>query len=187
MKVLNFSVVEILPSLLDKSKQQTIRPAWKEEIDVIAGIECKIIFKKPPRFKVGEKVTIMWKQRSKYETFCNKCGNGLWYESQHYKDKRETNQIIQEEHFNKGCKSIKGFNKILGTVEITEVFKIEMDINWINKKEWEVPILKNSYICKIYAIADGFKSAEEMFKVLDRMYDLSSPKEFYVYRWRWLE
>ncbi len=31
MKVLNFSKVEILPSLLDKSKKQTIRPAW--EID----------------------------------------------------------------------------------------------------------------------------------------------------------
>ncbi len=82
MKVINFSVKEILPSLLDKSKVQTIRPAWKQldyidtgehtlygykniyENIVVKGRHYKIkdfekgILEKPPRFKVGETVKI---------------------------------------------------------------------------------------------------------------------------------
>ena len=73
MKTLNFSVLEILPSLLDKSKTQTIRPAWKE-IEIKEGVKLdkdrKIIcrgikgkrnfemIEKPHRFKAGDKVKL---------------------------------------------------------------------------------------------------------------------------------
>ena len=33
---------------------------------------------------------------------------------------------------------------------------------------------------------DGFKSAEEMFSTLDKIYNLGKPKQFWVYRWRWM-
>ena len=32
-----------------------------------------------------------------------------------------------------------------------------------------------------------FKNAEEMFNYLDKQYDLSKPKEFFVYRWVWIK
>ena len=34
---------------------------------------------------------------------------------------------------------------------------------------------------------DGFSSAEQMFSYFDKNYDLSSPREFHVYRWRWMK
>ena len=54
---------------------------------------------------------------------------------------------------------------------------------------------KTQTICKAWkygkpedlAKRDGFVSAKEMFKTLDKMYDLSNPKQFYVYRWEWLK
>lgn len=87
----------------------------------------------------------------------------------------------------------------MGTVEITEVFKIEM--GYTKRKEkyiddetgrWFVDMLdkfkdkvpKPNAGVELFR-RDGFKSAHEMFKVIDKMYDLSSQKEFYVYRWKW--
>jgi hypothetical protein len=32
---------------------------------------------------------------------------------------------------------------------------------------------------------DGFKSSEDMFKWFNEQYDLSKPKRFTVYRWKW--
>ena len=32
---------------------------------------------------------------------------------------------------------------------------------------------------------DGFKSSEQMFAYFNKKYDLNTPKQFYVYRWRW--
>lgn len=49
------------------------------------------------------------------------------------------------------------------------------------------------YVSNDYGIAtrelvelDGFSSAEQMFDYFDKKYDLSEPKQFYVYRWRWI-
>ena len=83
MKLLNFSAVGVLPSLLDKSKTQTIRPAWewnegyyKNKDNILdsrrtCGEGCCNDFmeKKPARFKVVDNVQLMWNQRSKYRFF----------------------------------------------------------------------------------------------------------------------
>ena len=71
-------------------------------------------------------------------------------------------------------------NRYLGKVKITEVFEIKMGKN----KIMDYRELTDS-INQI-AKRDGFKSVEEMFKVIDKLYDLSKPKRFYVYRWEWL-
>ncbi len=254
MKALNFSVKEILPSLLNKSKTQTIRPAWKDidlqkEIGVFrkqfieknveepkiikmsvntrnalysesmkkikgwgSGANQKTIYgmqiidkpnilgfilhslkhqeqyfiepKKPPCFKVGEEVEIKWKKESKYESFCRRCGG--------------ENLIMSVPalkcYLCEDCKYRMEypFNKHLGTAEITEVFKIEMSktMSGYHLTDWQKGVCSHhgtmSY-CEDLAKRDGFSSAEQMFKTLDKMYDLSQPKQFYVYRWGWLK
>ncbi len=193
MKFLNFSVLEILPSLLDKSKTQTIRPAWKKIKLDYAPHEA--IESKPPTHKVGDKVKLLWNQRSKYKAFCKKCGEGMY----------NTGDCLV-------CSHSHSFNKILGTIEITEVFKIEIGKD-------SVPMMGNGFIHRfqefekhldywikspnkdhtgILAKQDGFRNVgglsagnpptavEQMFKTIDNMYDLSTSKEFYVTRWKWL-
>ena len=51
-----------------------------------------------------------------------------------------------------------------------------------------VPIgLSRMYVHEVeIAKSDGFQSAGQMFNTLDKMYNLASPKTFWVYRWRWL-
>ncbi|MEK6883502.1 MAG: hypothetical protein AABY22_27995, partial [Nanoarchaeota archaeon] len=122
-KILNFSVVEILPALLSKAKTQTIRPAWEARpymVNILAGVKNskKEIFEKSSRFKVGDKVKLLWNQRSKYKdfTYCKKC------------DRIESFGIYHElARVCSICLSIgKHFTKHLGNAEITEVFKIEI-------------------------------------------------------------
>ena len=65
MKTISFSSVEVLPSLLDKSKVQTIRPLWKNipQFEVliymgnheVLGEYGKHFILKKPRFEKGEK------------------------------------------------------------------------------------------------------------------------------------
>lgn len=165
MRILSFSVVEILPSLLDKSKTQTIRSAWKEGINEKGQLDDIL---KPPRFKVGEKVQLMWKQRSKHNLFCGTCGYPL---GNCICDPKISRKIY--------------FNKRLGEVEITETFKIEMEkdkLYWIKIKGFYQQM---DFINKLTKM-DGFKSADQMFEWFDNKYDLSKPKEFWVYRWKWL-
>ena len=192
MSVLNFSVVDILPYLLDKSKQQTIRPAWKKitfrgKIPINANDYTE---EKPPRFKVGETVKLLWNQRSKYKIFCRKCGNGL-------EDGKNPN-IIQLTHYKNKCGCVADLlYKHLGNVKITAVFKISIQIDdWMkklnlnNSKYWITGYpYKSTDTIKIVtndlAKRDGFSTAEQMFKAIDKLYDLSEAKEFYVYRWTW--
>ena len=159
MKVLNFTAKEILPSLLDKTKKQTIRPAWHNRLAYVKDYKS---VEKPARFKVGEKVKLMWGQRSKYKWFCKCCGK---FRPQGYDGYCPVN------HKKNGT-----FNKELGTAEITEVFKVTMStgrgIEGTNHTMLEISTL------------DGFKSLELMRKYFDDNYDLSNPKEFWVYRWR---
>ncbi len=182
MKTINFSVKEILPSLLDKSKTQTIRKAFFTQDELIKMVRQTgrtlrttgyILNGKPPAHKVGDKVKLYWNQRSKYDWF-RKC-DGTPHKGSAYYD--FSNSLLQYNGL---------FNKLLGTVEITTVDKIEMCYNeqesWIDS---EPQMSKKNY--EDLARWDGFKSAEQMFKTLDKMYDLSSPKEFWVYRWKWLK
>ena len=204
MKVLNFTSVEILPELLKffetkgkEGKKQTIRPAWEDltnKLQKRMGIlrvvkqvrKMTAIRQKPPRFKVGEEVKVLWNQRSKYQWFCQKCGKGC------------------EPEITVGCSTcifklpeeeamLKPFNKYLGNVKITEVFKIvmgkEMDGYYLTLEglpaKWWLRYSKTQPIIKDIQKTDGFKSTEDFFNYFNKCYDLSSPKEFYVYRWKY--
>lgn len=200
MKVLNFSCVEILHALLDKSKTQTIRPAWKDypikdgKVKFPLGVKklsvsgtygrknWKAHTDKPPRFKVGEQIKLFWKQRCKYKWFnMREWGIGL----------------KQVDCFN----PIPHFNKHLGIAEITRVFKLEMskepnlmggwklqvsNPNFNHEEFFDSPFMLDKEIEDL-AKRDGFSSAEQLFSTLGNMYDLSSSKEFYVHRWKWLK
>jgi hypothetical protein len=180
MNTINFSVVEILPALLDKTKTQTIRKAWKLEPLKYKhvypnGLESnKLIVEKPARFKVGEKVLIAWTGNMDY-----------------------LNQLCSNPRQNIVA-NLKEF--LFGEAEITEVFKITMinekycedratilDI-YIEGKEHRLPRFHNANgeSNRSLALRDGFETWQDMWKCFDKMYDLSTPKEFWVYRWRWL-
>src|SRR3990167_5499099 len=93
MPALSFSVIEILPALLNKTKVQTIRPLFLqkgekpkriEECDapglrngITGKIDLPSIGHKKPRLKIGDHVKFYWKMRNKAKWFCKKCGNSV--------------------------------------------------------------------------------------------------------------
>lgn len=168
MKIINFTAVEILPKLLSKEKTQTIRPVWNKD---------------KPYLKVGDKVQIMWNQRSKFKWFNRYTGKGTGLKSG-----------------NKSLPIFEFITKQLGTAEITQVFKIEMyedgdfttypcgygvmkidnEGKWIKRMDlWDIKLADR------FAKRDGFKSIRDMFNWFDKQYSLDKPKQFYVYRWVW--
>jgi len=191
MKIISFSAVEILPALLDKRKTQTIRPAWYEIEDknVLKKISLEKQFptldrieqlkEKQPRFKVGEKVRLVWKQRSQHRWFCNNCGDSL---SRGYYLPEEIKCCFK-------CGNYEDFNaipKTLGTGTISEVFKIRMSIDAVYSDTFKFAgISPESKAYEDLAKQDGFEDAKSMFKWFDEHYSLVPPKEFIVYRWRW--
>jgi len=205
VKIISFSAVEILPALLNKTKTQTIRPLWnqKSEIKYIKSTETAHVFDfdyKQPHFKVGDKVKLIWKQRSKYKWFCKKCGGEINY-PQHKEEfgavyeKKSKNAYIYHKGFEKGeCKFenvevsfIPTFPKLLGTGTITEVFEIEMNKNYVSERDGvAIRVLKErKEDYDEFARRDGFKDLEELINWFDKHYDLSTLKIFAVYRWRW--
>ncbi len=207
MKALNFSILEMLPSLLDKSKTQTIRKAFltkeehvmrcpicytflkkrlegkpitrHEELGTNHQVQCEQdSWMKPPRFKVKEKVKLFWNEDSPVH----------W----------EIDIPTYKPHLKKFIKHVLNCNEEcykrrieLGTAEITEILKVKMwktDTDYVCYYEYaggEATVFKGFAID--LATRDGFKSVEQMFKTLDKMYNLSSPKEFWIYRWRYLD
>jgi len=75
VKIINFTAKQVLPSLLDKSKTQTIRQVKYKKVEVNA--DCFFTEEKPPRFVVGEEVKLLWNQRSRYKFFCRTCGKEI--------------------------------------------------------------------------------------------------------------
>ena len=75
------------------------------------------------------------------------------------------------------------FSKVLGEAEITEVFKIIMGLTPEGQGYVDTEKLIDY---EILAKMDGFKTLEHMMAWFDNRYDLSQPKPFWVYRWRWL-
>ena len=180
-KILNFTALEILESLLPKTKAQTLRPAWKK-LEVASGIcingspkydsngEDPII-EKPARFSVGEKITLMWNQRSPHKMFCSHCGVPF------LKCKCEKRGIALS------------FRKELGKAVITGVFRIEIGRDTDGLKRYWVKfdkILQQTDFVENLAKKDGFSTSGHMFKWFDERYKLSKPKPFWVYRWQWL-
>jgi len=241
-KPINFTAIEVLPSLLrffetkgKEGKTQTIRPAWKEvtDIDKASKEELKkmndarenpndfpsgmdwedlvgsskqtfrrLATEKPPTHKPGDKVKLYWNQRSKYKMFCNHCGK------EKQKDLPEPLVSINEKEWwiCRHCKKEGlGFNKLLGTVEITEVFKIEMDkkqiysyifngTESITKMETELIAERDGFQDGVIPLKGGVAgnysvetAAEQMFKYFDKNYNLSEPKEFWIKRWVWIK
>lgn len=159
MKILNFSCVEKLQKLLFKECSQTIRPArgrWTYEKE------------RPPRFKVGERVQLMWNQRSKATLF-------------HKEDGTPYKGVIPLDYMDDIILSSQGlFRKKIGEGIITKVFKIELQL------QGKTTFLKYYYSGEELAKRDGFNSVGEMFTWFDKRYDLSTPENFWVYRWKWL-
>lgn len=194
MKIINFTEKKILKALLNGTKRQTIRPAWR----VVAkrplmvgseknkeGIQTKIksamytIYGgKPARYKVGDVVQIMWNQRSKFRWFCSECGVGL-------REIRYDEVACLEHGTSITAKIITAmrertgvfgevFNKRIRVVKITEVGKIVIGKGLL---------MTSGDTAENIARLDGFDSAKDFFEFFDRAYDLSSPREFWVYRW----
>ena len=194
MKPLNFTVVEILPALLSKAKTQTIRPAFhriNKDFPIVKNYRNEVI-EKPAAYKVGDKVKIYWNQRSKFRTFCRRCGSNVRGGIKG-KDKAAWRCINDECDKKERFGNKAYFDKLLGQVEITEVFKIEMHphmelVTYRNPNPEPRLCMMSCGRREIDELAklDGFKSAEAMFEFFDKRYGLSEPKQFYVYRWRWL-
>lgn len=168
MKVINFTAKEILPALLRREKTQTIRPAWRDW-DKYMGRGLAQNLEKPARFAVGEMAKLMWKQRSLDQWFWKTNG-----------EECDTPMIAGNDKF----------HKELGIAEITEVFRIKMGRDADGLRPFWVMDALGYFVPMDFveelANRDGFDSAQKMFEWFDNAYDLSSPKPFWVYRWRWV-
>lgn len=176
MKTMNHNVVAVLPALLNKSKTQTIRAAFNKDGSP-----------KPAKYAVGDIIQHIWKEEEPAGTlFCQNDGNVV---KKTFKSQKQLHKCFPAKvrRF-----MVTPFPQVLGTATITEIFKIE-----ISECPYHQELGRHFYIKHLtmydahtpkvedIAAADGFSSSEEMFKALDELYDLSSPKEFYVYRWKW--
>lgn len=193
MGALNFSAVEILPALLNRTKDQTIRPAWKESKrakpvadvineNIVSQItdKAKLVFTEPvpPRFSVCEYAAIYWKQRTTPGgcMFCRDCG----MPSKVTGDKRSLYCDTE------GCKKSGHFPKIVGYGIISEVFKVTMyrDSNGtFYCRDVHGEECHNARLAE----RDGFGSVVKMFWWLHNHYGLDTPKDFWVYRWKWTQ
>jgi hypothetical protein len=179
MKVLSFTcspddkiyLEQILPALLNKTKTQTIRPAWRTNRAKFIGktdierLKVDVIGEKQPHYKVGEKIRLEWKSRNspKNSHFCQLCGS----------------EISEFTHCRNCCASVPMFHKILGRAEITEVFPIEMCLGRVTRLD------KILYSIKELWEKDGFKCYDDFYTWFNDKHDLNTPKKFFVYRWTW--
>jgi len=216
MPCLSFSAMEILPALLNHKKMQTIRPLWNKkrakDVSALELEECRygkkdcikvldngdMIFQTKPRLKAGDIVTLYWRQRSspKGSWFCKKCGEPVKKMIPAiYFCENKIGIITHNTKPSYSCvfESVKSsfiptFPKLLGKVKITEVFEIIMSEMDNHFQIWgdNIPHLTKYDIADEIAILDGFKGTEVMFNWFHKNYDLSQPKKFAVYRWRWL-
>lgn len=133
----------------------------------------------------GDIVTLYWRQRSINGTFCKKC----------YK-------AVPMGRYNGKCfhcGNTEFFNKKLGRVMITDVFKIEV-IKEVRKlygtlTMWRIRGIDsrtdywgywNSGQIEDLAEQDGFKDSNQMFKWLNENHNITDSKKFVVYRWDWV-
>lgn len=201
MKIISFSATFKLQQLLNKECCQTIRPLWcrcgscKIE-EKLSDKKLNMHDNKKPRFKVSEKIKLMWQQRSPYKKFnyCSKCPT-VW--STVFEMGVPPLDFSADRCEKCGSKFI-AFNKILGEGEITEVFEIDMGkkfgffINMgIETTSRHGSLTDDGQYSRALtyekiARRDGFKTVEKMFAWFDEQYDLTTPKRFATYRWRWL-
>jgi len=185
IKAINFSAVEVLPSLLSKKKTQTIRPAWKSKkikmvkefypqfaktdgknLSVYGQAEMQTIeledIDKPARFKVGEKVKLFWNKRSKHKMFCVESGE---HAEKGFCKTHHLRTIMSPvgPGLVKGCKI---FGKVLGEAKITEVFQIE-----IGKEDVEIGYwIKSALFNGVFTYdGDSKKEWRRSMKITNRL------------------
>jgi len=167
-------------------------PSFVANTDSTGTLNYGGIIEKPSKFVVGDRVKLYWKKTSKDDWFCKKCGLGIglseYGTSISYSCKKHipNDSIFPREKLYKYI-----FNKCLGEVEITGVYKIELAEWHIKIQEcgglaYSTPYPWGSKVSWDLSDRDGFKGNKDMFKYFDENYDLSSPKPFWVYEWGWL-
>lgn len=188
---MNHNCTEVLPSLLNKTKTSTMRKAWKKDLsnpwadeDLIEvnyrtkTVPFKEDNKKPPKYKVGDKVRMAWtgeqKEVLKY-----------WdIPIPHHSAKTGRIEFDREGNITK---------VILGTVEILEVQEIEIGKETVRPQDDEpfefcYASINDEEINTIeLAKSEGFKNPEEMFDWFDKKYNLDAPKRFWRYVFKWLK
>jgi hypothetical protein len=127
---------------------------------------------KPTKFKVDEKIKIMWNQTSHHKIFCSNCGF----------------PFLKCRCDKKGI--APAFRKLIGVGLITKVFPISIDKNQNtipNVSEFAITNPnKSATDFEDLVKKDGFESSKKMFKWFDDHYDFTNTKLFWVYRWRWI-
>lgn len=168
---LNFNALEILPSLLNKTKIQSIRKAWEDSFSKRQGITDRTILI-DAKFKVGDIIDLIWKKDSKYN----------WFD-------RTTGEGVNIEYFS----NADAFYKKLGTVEIIEVFQVEID--WPKKDISIIKVIRNNKKLTMGEVEDlaqrdgftGEDNGSDLLNCLNKIYDLMGQcREFHTSRWRWL-
>jgi hypothetical protein len=186
MKVLSFSELRFVRAILEGRKNQTIRPLMcsnckgegyfmhlssgslyrHREYNPRRCIKCDGKGFRRPRIAEGEKAVLVYRQRSKNQFFCLKCGEGGgWFDFPHKED----------------CIFPRVLMKKFATALITEAFEVEIGADTIftfkrhkTEKSW----------LEDFSLRDGFESPSALFKWFSQHYELSKPKRFAVYRFR---
>ncbi len=203
MKILNFTEEKLKPALQDKSKQQSIRPAWDWRIvegensggnPILVESKTEWTEQKKCRFTVGEEIKLMWKQRS----WNRHCGNNCacWKNGLCTKFK---SQPFHPEGVEFDC-----FSKTFGTGIVQSIEKIWMDTfketnRWItlvvrddkNKKSEPLEVITNTgifYKATTPSISqlDGFKNAVEFKDFFLEHYPLLLTTSLPFWRIRWV-
>lgn len=209
MKAISFSckpddkiyLEQVLPRLLSGEKTQTIRPMFCKDCMSIDDKEYRELIRSEhkSRYKIGDTVNLMWKQRTspKDSWFCSRCGEEMVRKNkQNHNLNGKLLETFNWEHnpkcpimINPAIEKATFFPKIIRTVKLTEVFHVEIQVvkdnydgfgisvNGINKSGWDGNI-------DVLAVRDGFKNIKDMAMWFDQHYDLSTPKTFEVRRWQ---
>jgi hypothetical protein len=206
MKVLNFTATEVLPGLLKKTKNQTVRPAFCKDCSntkLFNDLKFKsdrayqelIMSEHKPRFKVGEIIQLMWKSRTspKNAWFCVHCGNQIEKCGDFESVWGECKSMVCTGWDGPNIK-VKCFPKILGHGKITEIFKIFLQKNEgcrglkdIKVENGTTIIGGNNDEWVSLFTRDGFNTGCAFEDYFNSHYDLKEAKPFFVYRFEWLK
>ena len=156
----------VLPALLNKTKVQTIRPAWKEcdcDKDRLKVCSPSGIHEKEAGHKPGDECNLFWKMRGGKEWFYTDTG-------------MEAKSIDEVKNM---------FHKHLGRVRITKVYKIEMHGDGpIIYKDGKVMLWEDH---NALSKRDGFPDIITMRNWFHKNYSLDTPKQFWVKEFSYVE
>ena len=168
-----------------------------------------IYVERPPQYKVGEKYMMVWDEDNINKVFCKKCGYHMVMN--HHVDTytrfikcvgcgllKSILPLVHEDN-EREIEEI-AFLKELGIIEITSVQKITFGYESIyigkgckNEKDYWMKIIKEDtakqHFERVQKITqdEGFNNPEIMFKSFDKWVDLSTPREFWQYNFKWVK